>query len=270
MVKRSVSIFTRFGRWIQKYSWRLIIAILIAAVVLAIAGLLLIIIGKPAKQEMLFSLAQFLAACATILATIKGFWKPIREKYDLIRLQQTAGHIVICGLGDKGRRLINTFTEKGFRVVVIEAQKDHPEIAGCRERNVLVMIGDAADGVVLDEANTARAKYLFAVTGDDNTNINIAHRGKNLAHAGHKTDEKIFLRCYAHVANSGLRNIFACHELFAKTYNCFDASIFNVYETSARVIFEEYPPDFYAGELCLSNALFNANFFERSFFIHDK
>jgi len=248
MVKYSVSISTRFGRWLKKYSWRLIIAILIAAAVLAIAGLLLILIGKPTKQEMLFSIAQFLAACGTILGTIKGFWKPIREKYDLIRLQQTSGHIVICGLGDKGMRLMNTFTEKGFRVVVIEAQKDHPDIAGCRERNVLVMIGDASDHVVLEEANTARAKYLFAVSGDDNTNINIAHKGKNLAQADHKVDEKIFLRCYAHVTSSNLRTIFARHELFAKTYAYFDASIFNVYETSARVIFEEYPPDLYAGE----------------------
>ncbi len=253
MVKRSVSIFTSFGRWIQKYSWRLIIAILIAAVLLAIFGFLLIMIGKPAKQEMLFSLAQFLAACGTILATIKGFWKPIREKYDLIRLQQTSGHIVICGLGDKGRRLMNTFTEKGFRVVIIEAQKDHPDIAGCRERNVLVMIGDAADGVVLDEVNTAKAKYLFAVSGDDKTNINIAHQGEKLAEASHKVDKKIFLRCYAHVASSSLQNIFTRHELFAKTNDYFDASIFNVYETSARVIFEKYPPDLYAGEQSISN-----------------
>lgn len=252
MAKQTISRFTLFGRWIQNYSWRLIIAILITAAVLAITGLLLMIIGKPAKQETLFNIAQFLAACGTILATIKGFWKPIREKYDLIRLQQTSGHIVICGLGDKGMRLMNTFTEKGFRVVVIEAQKDHPEIAGCRERNVLVMIGDASDHVMLDEANTARAKYLFAVSGDDNTNINIAHQGKNLAQACHKVDEKIFLRCYAHVANSSLQNIFARHGLFARTYDYFDASIFNVYETSARVIFEEYPPDFYAGEQNLS------------------
>jgi len=252
MVKHTISRFTLFGRWLQKYSWRLIIAILIAAAVLAIAGLFLIIIGKPAKQEILFNIAQFLAACGTILATVEGFWKPIREKYDLIRLQQTSGHIVICGLGDKGMRLMNTFTEKGFRVVIIEAQKDHPDIAGCRERNVLVMIGDASDHVVLDEANTARAKYLFAVSGDDNTNINIAHRGKNLAEAGHKVDEKIFLRCYAHVASSNLQNIFARHGLFARTYDYFDASIFNVYETSARVIFEKYPPDFYAGQQSLS------------------
>jgi voltage-gated potassium channel Kch len=252
MVKHTASIFTRFGRFGQKYSWRLIIAILVTAALLAIAGVFFIIIGKPNMKEMLFNLAQFLAACGTILATIKGFWKPIREKYDLIRLQQTSGHIVICGLGDKGMRLMNIFTEKGFRVVIIESQKDHPDIAGCRERNVLVMTGDAADDVVLDEANTAKAKYLFAVTGNDDANISIAHQGKNLARAGYKADEKIFLRCYVHVINSSLRNIFARHELFAKTYDYFDASIFNVYETSARAILEKYPPDLYAGRQGLS------------------
>jgi voltage-gated potassium channel Kch len=250
---KTVSSYATFGRWSRKYSWWLIITMLVIAALLVVAGVVLIIIGKPEHQELLFKIAKILGGGGTALGMLKAFWKQIREKYDLIRLQQTSGHVIICGLGDKGKLLMTTFTkEDRHTVVIIEAQKDHPGISGCKERNTLVMIGDASDSVVLDEANAARAKYLFAVTGDDNTNIKIAHQGKILAENVHKEDEKVSLRCYVHVASSSLRGVFARHELFARTYDYFDASIFNVFETAARVILEKYPPDIYARQQSLS------------------
>ena len=226
---------------------------LVAALTMVITGVILIIVGKPEQQKLLFKIAKFLGAGGTALGSIQAFWKEIREKFDLIRLQQTSGHAIITGLGDKGMRLMSTLVEKGYRVVAIEAKKDHPDIPGCRERGVLVLIGDASDPVMLDEANTAKAKYLFAVTGNDNANIKIASEGKLLAETAYSDDSKVYLRCYTHIASSSLRSIFAHHDLFARTYNEFDASIFNIYETSARVILEKYPPDLYARKQGLSD-----------------
>jgi voltage-gated potassium channel Kch len=252
MNKKNLSSFTTFGRWSRKYSWWLVIGMLATAAVLVITGVVLIIVGRPEQQKLLFNIAKILGAGGTALGSIKAFWKQIREKYDLIRLQQISGHVVISGLGDKGMRLVSSFLEKGNRVVVIEVKKDHPDIPGCGERGVLVLIGDASDPVILDEANTAKAKYLFAVTGNDSTNIKMASEGKLLAEAAYKDDETVFLRCYTHIASSKLKYIFAYHDLFAKTYDEFDASIFNIYETSARVILEKYPPDLYAQKQELS------------------
>ncbi len=253
MKKHSVSSFTAFGRWNRKYSWWLVIGLLVTAVILVITGVILIIVGKPEQQKLLFTIAKFLGAGGTALGSIQAFWKQIREKYELIRLQQTSGHVVISGLGDKGMRLMSSFLVKGYRVVVIESKKDHPDIPGCRERGVLVLIGDASDQVMLDEANTAKAKYLFAVTGSDNANIKIASEGKLLAETAYRNDSTVNLRCYTHITSSSLRSIFAHHDLFARTYNEFDASIFNIYETSARVILEKYPPDLYARKQGLSD-----------------
>lgn len=216
---------------------------LVIAALLVIAGMVLMIIGKPEHQEILFKIAQILGAGGTAFATLKAYWKEIWEKIDLIKLQHATGHVIICGLGDKGMRLMSTFTAKGYRVVFIEAKQEHPDIPSCRQRGVLVLTGDASDIVMLDEANAGSAKYLFAVTGDDNTNVEIARQGKKLSE-----EVKNFLRCYVHITNSSLRNIMAKHDLFAKSYDEFDASIINIYDTAARVVMEKFPPDLYARE----------------------
>ncbi len=255
MAKQTISSYTAFGRWTRKYSWWMVIGMLISAAVLVLAGVILIIIGKPEHQKTLFKIAKFLGAGGTALGSLKAFWKEIQEKYALIRLQQATGHVIICGLGDKGMRLVDTLGKK-LRLVVIEAKKDHPDISGCRERGVLVLIGDASDRVMLDEANTARAKFLFAITGNDQTNIEIAYQGRLLAEAVHKEGESTDLHCYTHIANSSLRSIFARHDLFARTYDEFDASIFNIFETAARVILEKYPPDIFARRQDLSGDTF--------------
>jgi voltage-gated potassium channel Kch len=246
MEKKALSSYTVFGRWSRKYSWWLVIGMLSTAAALVIIGVVLLIMDKPEQQERLFRIAKYLGAGGTALASLKAFWKEILGKYALIRLQQTTGHVVICGLGDKGKLLVDTFRAKGNRVVAIESKKDHPDIPGCTERGVLVLIGDASDAVVLDEANTARARFLFAVTGNDNTNIKITSQGRLLVEAVRTAGEVCNLRCYTHIASSSLQDIFSRHDLFVKTYDGFDASIFNIYETSARVVLEKYPPDFYA------------------------
>ncbi len=47
-----------------------------------------------------------------------------------------------------------------------------------RERGVVVITADAADQAVLNEANAARARYLFAVTGNDSSNIERARTAR--------------------------------------------------------------------------------------------
>jgi len=243
MGKKKVSLYTALGRWSRNFSWWLIIAMLVIAALLVIAGIVLIIIGKPEYHELLFKIAKILGAGGTAIGTLKAFWKQICEKIDLINLQHANGHVIICGLGDKGMRLMRTFTDtdKECRVVSIEAKQDHHDIPSCRQRGVLVLTGDASDKVMLDEANAGSAKYLFAVTGDDKTNIEIARQGKELSKASINS-----LRCYVHINNSSLRDIMAKHDLFAKSYDVFDASIINIYDTAARVVMEKYPPDRYA------------------------
>lgn len=246
MIRQSGQVHSSFVRWRRKYSWYLVIFMLATALILVIVGVALIILGKPEHQRTLFKLAKLLGAGGTALGSVQAFWKEIWEKCELVRLQNTSGHAVICGLGDKGMLLTKTIKEKGYRVVVVEARNNHADIAGCKERGVLVLVGDASDKVMLEEANTGRAGLLLTMTGNDNTNIAIAQQALMLTQEVLQEHGSPNLRCYAHITNSSLRDVFARHDLFARSHEGFDASIVNVYETAARVLLEKHPPDFFA------------------------
>ncbi|MEI6208046.1 MAG: NAD-binding protein [Desulfuromonadales bacterium] len=246
MTEKSISTYSTIGRWSRRYSWWFVIALLVIAVLALIGGIAAVFFGTSEQQKTLFKIAKFLGAGGTALGSIQAFWKEICEKYALIRLHQSRGHVVICGLGEKGMRLVEEYIKREKRVVVIESKKDHPDISGCRERGATVIIGDSGDPVILEEANITCARYLFAVTGSDHDNIEITHQAQELVSKA--DDNKSNLRCFTHIASPSLRDIFAGHDLYKKQGTAFDASIFNVYETASRVMFEKYPPDKYAIE----------------------
>ncbi len=236
--------YSMIGKLTRRYSWSFVIAMVVIAVLLLLAGVAAILFGYPEYKEKLFDIAQYIGGAGTVLGSLKAYWKEIRQKYALIRLQHASRHAVVCGLGGKGMRLVNALLSKGMKVVAIESRKDHPDINGCWERGVVVITGDASDKAILDEANAGLARFLFALTGDDNTNIEIARSGDELAEAtALNSGEHVFVKCFSHVSSGSIRDIFSHHNLFATTHDAFDASMFSVYDAASRFVLEKYPPD---------------------------
>ena len=242
------TLYSKIGRVTRRCSWPLVIFLVGGAALLVVIGLGALALGIPDIKDNLFDYAQGLGSLG-ILGSINIYWKEITQKYHLLKLQNTTGHIVVCGLGEKGRQLIDLHLESAVdkkRVAVIESKKDHPDIPGCWERGVVVITGDATDKSVLDIANAGRAGAIFAVTGDDTVNIEIAHEAHRLATALHATGESVKLRCHSHVIADSVREVFSEHELFRKDFKYFDASMFSVFDSAARYLFEKFPPDRYA------------------------
>lgn len=84
------------------------------------------------------------------------------------------GHIVVCGLGNIGFRVVEELLRDGERVVALERSRDNPFITTTRRSGVAVIIGDAAVPEVLRQANTAGARAIVAVTDNELANLEIA------------------------------------------------------------------------------------------------
>ncbi|MDD2366989.1 MAG: NAD-binding protein [Desulfuromonadaceae bacterium] len=247
-INKSTSLLGIFGKYTRRYSWYLIIGIIVTAVLMFIGSAIAIALGFHAVKDNLKDSAEALGTLGAILGSAKAFWGQIRQKYSLAKLQIAKNHVVICGLGEKGMRLLETFLNKEvpYTVVVIDSKADHPEILSCWERGVVVVTGDAADTTILEYANASRAKFIFAVTGSDDVNIEIARKAWEVASATHSEGEDVFLRCFCHVSEASCRDVFSRHELFEKTHDSYDASMFSVYDSAARIILEKFSPDMYA------------------------
>jgi trk system potassium uptake protein len=83
--------------------------------------------------------------------------------------------ILVCGAGTTGMHVARVLSEV-HHVTVIERLPDRLP----SEPGVSALLGDAADPVVLTQAEAADADLLIAATGDDPTNLVIARFAKQL------------------------------------------------------------------------------------------
>jgi voltage-gated potassium channel len=87
------------------------------------------------------------------------------------KIEQIAGHVVICGYGRMGRVVADEVVRSGAEVVVIErdpAREDEMTAAG-----LLYVIGSALDDRVLAQAGVERARAIVVATASDSDNVYI-------------------------------------------------------------------------------------------------
>ncbi len=78
--------------------------------------------------------------------------------------------IVIFGAGRTGSALLRILEKGNNKITIVDENKEIcDELAG--ESNALVVHGDATDPAVLDELKLKDADYVFAVTGNEETNF---------------------------------------------------------------------------------------------------
>ncbi|AMV27929.1 Glutathione-regulated potassium-efflux system protein KefC [Gemmata sp. SH-PL17] len=84
------------------------------------------------------------------------------------------GHVVVCGLGNVGYRLVQELTAMGERVVAIDKENDGPFFETVRRMGVPVFVGDATVPEILRQARSDSAKAVIAATSSELGNIEIA------------------------------------------------------------------------------------------------
>jgi voltage-gated potassium channel Kch len=178
---------------------------------------------------------------AVVLIVLKLF----SEKIKYMKIKRWRNHVVICGLGDKGYLLARDLIKKN-RVVVIEQDPNNLKIEPCLELGITIIHGDATQKFTLERAGLIKAKYLFAITGSDVTNTEIALKQEKIVTRSNKKSNCV---CYVHMRNRKL-----C-ELIEKNYKRsmkgkkeLSVKYFNIYEYSARLIFDKFPPDLYSSK----------------------
>lgn len=91
-----------------------------------------------------------------------------------VRHVPDGGHIVVCGLGNVGYRLVQELIAMGERVVAINKGADGQFLETVRRMGVPVFVGDATVPEVLNQARADSAKAVIASTDSELANIEIA------------------------------------------------------------------------------------------------
>lgn len=86
-------------------------------------------------------------------------------------------YVVVCGLGMIGMQVVRDCVEEGTPVIVIEKDPNNVFLETIKNMGALkaaIRIGNAADNEVLEEVGGANSEAVYAVTGSDLSNIEIA------------------------------------------------------------------------------------------------
>lgn len=143
-------------------------------------------------------------------------------------------HVIICGLGKKGRRLASKFASAGQRVIAIEMEGS-PR-APSRSGRWLTLRGDATDPETLERAGIKHAERLICVCGSDGTNAQIAVAARQVARKERTTNLPTLL----HIANRELMELLA--PIQGPGEDLINARLVNVYELGAQAMLDMSPP----------------------------
>lgn len=170
---------------------------------------------------------------ARVLATI------YRDAFDDWRLRWVRRHAVIFGLGQIGIQLCRDLRARPGRtkVVAVERDESNPHVRLARELGAIVQVGDARDPELLEPLHLERAQLIFAVTGSDSTNVEVAIRSCELLAAerapGDARREAQAPVGYVHIADPARTDLLKRHPVFSQRMPELEVRLLNVFERSA-------------------------------------
>lgn len=103
-----------------------------------------------------------------------------RNLWDSIMTDQMRGHIVVCGMGHVGYRVVEELRRLGEEIVGLELSEDGSFIEVVRGWGIPVYIGDARRDEMLVTCGVARAKAVVCATSNDLANLEIALDSKRM------------------------------------------------------------------------------------------
>jgi voltage-gated potassium channel Kch len=249
---------------IRKYEWFWLAGLVIATLILGIFGFwnldnsqsLSNIIYNVMRLFILdneftgtipleLEIARFMAPSLLAYAGLKAFLLFFQENIQVFRLKYFKNHVVICGLGEKGFYLAQDFINNGNDVVIIEKDSKNEFLPSIVLKKAIIIVGDATDKELLQEARVHFSDSIIIVCGDDGVNVEIAVHAYNLVNSQTLKlgDSTTKVKCYVHLVNLNLRAILKRHAIFTNPQDVYELDFFNSYENAARLLFRKYPID---------------------------
>jgi len=187
-------------------------------------------------------LARFIAPLIPLFALILTLLQIFREQWGRFKISLMRNHVVIVGFGTKGKNIMEGLSGKKRNILIIDSDADNPELGFIQNSKCRLMIADATDITLLKKANITHAEVVYLLTGNDNSQIKTCLEIYQLIKDSNRKKEDP-LNCIMHLKKQEFIYTLKSHKLVQNIDDAFALRIFNVYESSARDLFEEDSPD---------------------------
>jgi voltage-gated potassium channel len=196
--------------------------------------------GAPGLQMLFFAIP--LVGLAVAVDGILRFGVALFNRRERKEAWQVAiastyrDHVIVCGLGKVGYRVVKELLQLGEEVVGVEQDAEGRFLEKIRQMNVPVLLGDARQREVLEKARVDEASAIVACTQDDLTNLDIALDAREL-----NPGIKVVLRMFDAQLAEKVRRGFGIHTAFSTS--ALAAPVFAAAATRAQIDHSFYVDD---------------------------
>lgn len=96
------------------------------------------------------------------------------KEWTLVMASTYRDHVVLCGLGHLGYRILQQLVQAGVPVVAIEKEADGRFVAQARETGAPILLRDMKEDQSLLDAGIEHARSIIIATNDDLANLEVA------------------------------------------------------------------------------------------------
>jgi len=200
--------------------------------------------GDDLKEPISWMLhvVRFTAPLTTLVAVLLTLFVIFSDQWYRFRISLMRNHVVIIGMGTKGKNVLNEHLNDGEKVLVVEKDSLNPHLASYKLRKPRRIIGDATNIEILGKARIKHAKKVYLLMGDDSQQVTTCMIIYDLIKKS-KRKQKDSLECIMHLKNQESLHILRNHRLVQNVNDGLSLNVFNVYENAARELYQDHPPD---------------------------
>jgi voltage-gated potassium channel Kch len=193
--------------------------------------------APPGRIPWELSLARFLVPAVSAYAALSALALVLRDQIQRVRLRFVKGYTVVCGAGRLGTLVTTEFSRQGQTVVVIDLDRDNPNVETCRQAGAVVVPGDATRPEMLRAAGVERAKVLLAVCGSDAANAEVAAVARRLVQGRRRSP----LSCVVRVSDPRLTELLRDTLFSADRADGIRLEMTNFDDLAARAVLRAHP-----------------------------
>jgi Trk K+ transport system NAD-binding subunit len=145
-------------------------------------------------------------------------------------------HIVVCGLGRTGYRVVQALLKLEEEIVGIETDVENPFLEQLYEMQVTVLLGDARQEEILEQAGVRQASAIVVCTEDDMISLSIALEAREM-----NPEIKVVLRMFDAQLAKRVQSGFNIHTAFSTS--ALAAPVFAAAATRAQIDHSFYVDD---------------------------
>ncbi|MEO2021472.1 MAG: NAD-binding protein, partial [Pirellulaceae bacterium] len=155
--------------------------------------------------SIMFEIARWLGVGVVFGALLKGFFTAFENRAEAMIVRGLTGHTIICGAGERGRKLAFDLLRDGCFVVLVDPLEDLNKLIDHHLYPRLFLVNaDAADVDILARVNVIACKQMFIVGPSDGVNLDIV---SETVAAHERKDRASRMYCYVHLESDELFNL---------------------------------------------------------------